>query len=56
MNDLIDVRCPNDRLTNTGRRVACNQLCVQVRAGSSGKAYCTRCKMVFKFDVTSNAK
>jgi uncharacterized Zn-finger protein len=49
------IRCPFNRTTKTGKTIPCGHPSVRVRAGSSGEAYCTRCKRTYEFDVAKNA-
>ena len=57
MNDLVEVRCPFDhKAKDSGNIYKCNMLIVQVTVGSSGKAYCKKCRLSFMFDVNSQSK
>jgi uncharacterized Zn-finger protein len=53
-DQLIMIRCPFNRTTKTGKTIPCGHPSVRVRAGSSGEAYCTRCKRTYEFDVSKN--
>jgi hypothetical protein len=54
-DQLIMIRCPFNRTTKTGKTIPCGHPSVRVRPGSSGEAYCTRCKRKYEFDVAKNA-
>jgi uncharacterized Zn-finger protein len=51
VSDLVMIRCPFNRTTKTGKTIPCGHPSVKVRPGSSGEAYCTRCKRTYEFDV-----
>lgn len=54
---LIDIRCPfKKRGKHTNKMYICNRICVKVRAGSSGEAYCKSCGLSFEFEVDSQAR
>lgn len=50
--ELIEIRCPFKRTSRTdGITRNCKHLCVKVYPGSSGETYCSRCNLVFEFQV-----
>lgn len=51
------VRCPFQKVSKKdGRLYPCNRVCVEVRAGSSGRARCRSCHLRFEFEVDDQAK
>lgn len=54
---LFEIRCPSEKLSKKdGKLYRCNRICVEVRAGSSGRARCRSCHRLFDFEVDSQAK
>lgn len=54
---LFEVRCPFQKLSKKdGRLYPCNRVCVEVHAGSSGRARCRSCHLKFEFEVDDQAK
>lgn len=54
---LFEVRCPFEKVSNKdGKLYPCNRVCVEVHAGSSGRARCRSCHMRFEFEVDNQAK
>lgn len=55
--ELIVIRCPFKRRGNHDNKIyVCNRVCVKVRPGSAGEAYCRECKLTFEFEVDSQAR
>lgn len=53
---LIEIRCPFERKSKKdGKMYPCNRLCVEVRAGSSGRARCRSCGLRFEFEIDSQS-
>lgn len=53
---LFQIRCPFEKKsTKDGKLYACNRVCVEVNAGSSGRARCRSCGLRFMFEVDSQA-
>lgn len=53
---LFEVRCPFERKSKKDEKMyPCNRLCVEVRAGSSGRARCRSCGLRFEFEVDSQS-
>lgn len=51
-SQLIDIRCPFKKVAKqNGPQYVCNAICVKVHPGSSGEAYCIRCKKSFDFET-----
>lgn len=50
------VRCPFEQLGKDGKLHGCNRICVEVHAGSSGRARCRSCHRLFDFEVDDQAK
>lgn len=49
---LFEIRCPfKVRSRKNNHIYDCNQLCVKVASGSTGEAWCPKCKLAFDFDV-----
>lgn len=55
MSELIEVRCPFQKVRNNGTISMCNRLIIRVSAGSSGEAYCRSCSLEFDFEVDSQS-
>lgn len=54
---LFEVRCPLEQVSKKdGKLYRCNRLCVEVHAGSSGRARCRSCHRRFEFEVDDQAK
>ena len=54
---FFEVRCPFEKLSKKdGKLYPCNRVCVEVTAGSSGRARCRSCHLRFEFEVDSQAK
>lgn len=52
---LISVKCPFSNISKYDNRVyPCKKLCIKVNAGSSGEAFCARCKRTFLFEIKDN--
>lgn len=58
MQELIEIRCPfKKRGSNNPNKIyLCNRVCVKVRPGSAGEAYCKSCSLPFEFEVDSQAR
>lgn len=57
MQDLIEIRCPFKAKGRHDNKVRlCNRVCVKVRPGSAGEAYCKDCKLTFEFEVDRQAQ
>lgn len=53
----FEVRCPFQKVSKKdGKLYACNRVCVEVTAGSSGRAKCRSCHLKFEFEIDSQAK
>lgn len=53
---LFEVRCPFEKVSKKdGKLYPCNRVCVEVRAGSSGRARCRSCHLRFEFEIDSQA-
>lgn len=54
---LFEIRCPFQKTSNKdGKLYPCNRVCVEVRAGSSGRARCRSCHLRFEFEIDDQAK
>lgn len=54
---LFEVRCPFQKVSNKDQKLyPCNRVCVEVHAGSSGRARCRSCHLRFEFEVDDQAK
>lgn len=54
---LFEVRCPFQKVSKKdGKLYPCNRVCVEVHAGSSGRARCRSCHLRFEFEVDDQAK
>lgn len=54
---LFQVRCPFQKPSKKdGKLYPCNRVCVEVHAGSSGRARCRSCHLKFDFEVDDQAK
>lgn len=52
----FEVRCPFEQVSKKdGKLYPCNRICVEVHAGSSGRARCRSCHLKFEFEVDSQA-
>lgn len=53
---LTEIRCPFQRTgKNDGITRNCKHLCVKVYAPSAGETWCSRCDLVFEFEVDAQS-
>ena len=56
VTDRVEIRCPFKKISKfDGKLYQCPQICVKVDPGSSGEAWCRRCKLAFEFEVDSQS-
>lgn len=54
--NLISIRCPNQFYSKKyNKNLSCFELCVRVKPGSTGEAYCRRCRKKFNFEVQTQS-
>ena len=53
---LFEIRCPLEQVGKDNKLYKCNRICVEVHAGSSGRARCRSCHRRFEFELDDQAK
>lgn len=54
--NLIEIRCPIERLGTNGKLYVCNSVCAKLTPGSSGELRCRKCRLTFWAEVDPHAR